>query len=275
MKKLLFTISLLIVCSTIKSQNETSCLIIKKMISNADKMLMDNNYQGALNILRATINDTDLKNCDDIGDVESLIDSICFKYGYIEYQNNEFNNVLNIFNIEEDSTFFDVKISDTLPYWVHISKKCSGFARIGAAVFLANISQYFWSYMLNHKFYSKISQDQYIDILETTKNKIINDEWLPKKTSLKGLFVDDFLYSTQDINTGKWGYMDKNGIIIIPCQFDRIAKNFSYGFAVVQKDGLYGYLHSSGLSIWSVVMKNSDGIPISEIYNDIQKQICY
>ena len=44
---------------------------------------------------------------------------------------------------------------------------------------------------------------------------------------------------------GKWGFIDKNGKVVIEPQFDD-AGDFSEGFAQVKKDGKYGFIDKSG-----------------------------
>jgi hypothetical protein len=44
---------------------------------------------------------------------------------------------------------------------------------------------------------------------------------------------------------GKWGYIDRNGTLIIPPQFDR-ALNFSEGRAAVKLSGQWGYIDTAG-----------------------------
>ena len=44
---------------------------------------------------------------------------------------------------------------------------------------------------------------------------------------------------------GKWGYIDKNGNLAIPLQYDR-AKDFREGKAAVLKDGKWGYIEKDG-----------------------------
>ena len=44
---------------------------------------------------------------------------------------------------------------------------------------------------------------------------------------------------------GKYGYIDKEGKVIIPFEYDD-AKSFSEGLAAVKKDGKYGFVDKEG-----------------------------
>ena len=45
--------------------------------------------------------------------------------------------------------------------------------------------------------------------------------------------------------SGKYGFVDKAGQLVIGCQFDD-AKNFSEGLAAVKKNNKYGFIDKSG-----------------------------
>lgn len=44
---------------------------------------------------------------------------------------------------------------------------------------------------------------------------------------------------------GKWGFVDKEGKVIISPQYEE-ARSFSYGYAAVKKDGKWGFIDTSG-----------------------------
>ncbi len=56
------------------------------------------------------------------------------------------------------------------------------------------------------------------------------------------------LIGIANIETGKWGYLNKEGEEVIPCQFDSVG-NFSDGFAYAALNGKYGYIDKSGNTV--------------------------
>lgn len=44
---------------------------------------------------------------------------------------------------------------------------------------------------------------------------------------------------------GAWGFMDKNGELVLKCQYEE-AKSFHYGLAPVKSEGLWGYIDEAG-----------------------------
>lgn len=61
----------------------------------------------------------------------------------------------------------------------------------------------------------------------------------------------------------KWGYIDKTGTEVIPCQYDG-ANGFSEGLAAVELNGKYGYIDKSGTLVipykYDLVSEFSDGL---------------
>ena len=47
---------------------------------------------------------------------------------------------------------------------------------------------------------------------------------------------------------GKWGFVNKHGEIIIPCEYDDVG-DFHEGLARVQKDGKYGFIDKNGIEV--------------------------
>ena len=54
---------------------------------------------------------------------------------------------------------------------------------------------------------------------------------------------------------GKWGYINTKGEQIIECKFDD-ARDFSEGFAAVKKDGKWGYINTKGYPAFFDKSKN-------------------
>ena len=57
---------------------------------------------------------------------------------------------------------------------------------------------------------------------------------------------------------GKWGYIDKTGREVIPCQYDRVWA-FSEGLAEVLKSGKYGYIDKTGRAVIPCQYDYTDG----------------
>lgn len=52
----------------------------------------------------------------------------------------------------------------------------------------------------------------------------------------------------QDPDTQKWGYLDGNGNVVIPAQYDK-AEDFESGYAKVENNGKYGLLNTAGTAV--------------------------
>ena len=50
--------------------------------------------------------------------------------------------------------------------------------------------------------------------------------------------------------SGRWGFVDPNGKLVINPQFDE-AESFANGLARVKMDGRFGYVNASGKYIWN------------------------
>jgi hypothetical protein len=81
---------------------------------------------------------------------------------------------------------------------------------------------------------------------------------------------EDLLTSKTDANArfpivknGKWGYMDRNGSLVIPPQFEKAA-TFSEGLAPVRVNGKWGYIDVHGMMVikpqYAAAMQFSEGI---------------
>ena len=79
----------------------------------------------------------------------------------------------------------------------------------------------------------------------------------------------------QDINTSntlflskqndKYGYVDKNGKVLVDYQYDDAKEQNAYGFAAVQKDGKWGAINGSGEEVVSPQYDFSDNLNIDFI----------
>lgn len=48
---------------------------------------------------------------------------------------------------------------------------------------------------------------------------------------------------------GRWGFVDKNGICVIDCQFEDVKNGFEEGYAAAKKDGKWGFIDTEGTCV--------------------------
>ena len=63
------------------------------------------------------------------------------------------------------------------------------------------------------------------------------------------------------VHNARWGYINTNGDLVIPCQFDN-AQYFSEGLAAVRLGGFYGYIDTAGR--WAIPPQYDYAFPFSE-----------
>lgn len=69
------------------------------------------------------------------------------------------------------------------------------------------------------------------------------------------VYPNNEIYSIQG-EDGKWGFCDKNGNIVVPCEYDIVSELNEYGFSAIKKDGKWGTVNSKG----EVVLKANNDI---------------
>lgn len=84
--------------------------------------------------------------------------------------------------------------------------------------------------------------DNYTVIYSDTEMKYINkDGNIVENTEV---YPDNKLYSIQ--KDGKWGFINFNGEIVVPCKYDLVTELNSYGFAGIKQDGKWGVINEDG-----------------------------
>lgn len=106
------------------------------------------------------------------------------------------------------------------------------------------------SQILNEKFEKKL--EGIITNINTQKSYIrvrINDEYkyynfqLEEKSQIEILNDNTLFLSKKD---GKYGYIDKNGNIVVDYIYEDATEQNSYGFAAIKKDGKWGAIDKNG-----------------------------
>ena len=82
-----------------------------------------------------------------------------------------------------------------------------------------------------------------IDYINLRGERIIRG----KPGNLSGLFLNGAALVQMD---GKWGYMNKQGTIIIPCRYDS-AGSFNEGLATVKQNNKWGFIYQDGDTLTS------------------------
>lgn len=66
-----------------------------------------------------------------------------------------------------------------------------------------------------------------------------------KAVSNTEVYPNNEIYSVQS-EEGKWGFCDKDGNIVVPCEYDIVSELNEYGFSAINKDGKWGAINSKG-----------------------------
>jgi len=67
--------------------------------------------------------------------------------------------------------------------------------------------------------------------------------------NIGGHSTDDYLEEHKIIKSGKWGFIDKKGHLVIECKFDSILQSFKNGKAQVELDNEIYYINTKGEKI--------------------------
>lgn len=68
------------------------------------------------------------------------------------------------------------------------------------------------------------------------------------------LFYEDLAAVQKD---GKWGFIDREGKLIIDCQYDNVCGGFSNGLAAVEKEGIWRYINTDGEWVFDMLFENA------------------
>lgn len=84
--------------------------------------------------------------------------------------------------------------------------------------------------------------NKYIEIFDTSKTILIDNDGIVKNS--KELFENNKLFGIE--KKKKWGFENKEGEIIVPCEYELITEFNEAGFAGVKKDGKWGIIDETG-----------------------------
>lgn len=85
--------------------------------------------------------------------------------------------------------------------------------------------------------------DNYTSIYSKTELKYIDNNG--NIVSSQDVFPEAKLYAYQ-ADDGKWGFVDKNGNVVVECKYDIVTELNEYGFAGILQDGKWGVIDSTG-----------------------------
>ena len=277
MKKIIIVPIFLIVTLSVFSQNSSE---IASLIKAAQDSMQNKKYKVAWRILDgcAAISDDTAT----IASLQSTLYKKAIDDGFEAYRQRQFDMAVMYYS--------DVAVDDTAlvygPYWVSNAKRMKTMAKIIGLVDLSTLTSGLAGAINSAKLTRKISIDKYELLFKKIRDWRVDEK--QKEGAKDG---KPFLYAVKDAVTMKWGYADQEQTILIPCEFDRIVSDFNYGLAVVVKDGIYGFLHESGLSVYNMSDKSTistgiEGLSITpsisinnttyeEFYKDLQHKITY
>lgn len=89
---------------------------------------------------------------------------------------------------------------------------------------------------------SVYTENDYIKILSNTDRKYVNNSG--KVLSNKEIFTSNTLFASSV--DGKWGFVDKDGKVVVEHKYDMVTEFNSYGFAGVKVNDVWGVVDRSG-----------------------------
>ena len=85
-------------------------------------------------------------------------------------------------------------------------------------------------------------EDGYIRLYSETEDKYF--DYAGNELSAKDVFPNNKMYAQEE--NGKWGFVDKNGNIIVQNEYDMVTELNEYGFAGIKKDDKWGVIDENG-----------------------------
>ena len=85
-------------------------------------------------------------------------------------------------------------------------------------------------------------EDGYIRLYSETEDKYF--DYAGNELSAKDVFPNNKMYAQEE--NGKWGFVDKNGNIIVQNEYDKVTELNEYGFAGIKKDDKWGVIDENG-----------------------------
>lgn len=230
MKRTVFTLLLIINIMSIVAQTNKEVL---NLIQVANDSIENGQIEGAKRILVGlSVYDS---YTDTIQMLNKKMKEKSLSLAYEAYTQQEFDLAQNYYYAVTDS-------SGARPYWIDNASKMDYSKKIEGYVDLCKITYLLVSILTKEKFKRKMFKKEYEEILAIIVKGIIRD------TPIEVIDLIPFM----DEITEKWGYKDSKGVVIIPAVYDLIISKGDCGISLVVKDGLYGYLHQSGVSVFDM-----------------------
>ena len=109
--------------------------------------------------------------------------------------------------------------------------------------------------------------DEYIEIYNEGTETFINNKGEIK--TAKDIYPDNKIYGT--IKNKKWGFENKSGELVVPCEYERVIELNKYGFGAVKKDGAWGIINENGDIITECVYKFNEEVAKPEFLGKYYK----
>lgn len=191
-------------------------------------------------------------------DGETIIEE---KYGYIEYL---FGEYFKVSNEKAKLGVIDSQGNEKIPIENDSIQKVEGSNILQATIVSSDtISLY------NSKI-EKICEmkkaildvkDNYIKIYNKEETRYFNKEG--KELDVTEVYPQNNLFAKKE--NDKWGFVNKNGEMVVEAQYDEVTEINEFGYAAVKKDGKWGVVNSKGEQILEPVYKFQEGIEPSFI----------
>ena len=88
-------------------------------------------------------------------------------------------------------------------------------------------------------------KDNYIVIYNENEKKYFNKEGNEIKNT--EVYPNNVLFAQQRDN--KWGFVNKDGDMVVEAKYDKVTEFNEFGFASVQKDGKWGAINTQGKEV--------------------------
>lgn len=83
----------------------------------------------------------------------------------------------------------------------------------------------------------------YVVVYSNSQMQYFDKEGKPVKNT--EVYPNNEIYSIQS-EEGKWGFCNKDGKIVVPCEYDIVSELNEYGFSAIKKEGKWGAINSKG-----------------------------
>lgn len=175
-------------------------------------------------------------------DGEQLIEE---KYNYIEYL---FDNLFIASNEQSKLGVIDDKDNIKVELSNDALQKIEGTNVIQASATANNITKLYSKEMTEVCQLTNANvevKDNFIVISNDTETRYFDKDGKELKST--EVYPNNTLFAKKE--NDKWGFMDKNGNIVVEAKYDKVTEFNEYGFAGVRLDGKWGVVNSKGEEI--------------------------